>query len=541
MSSIFSTDSTFGIREVDENPAEDSSEPTGYDEHHDFLSFVNLVASMTEVTEWTALLMNTVHITPCNISLSDTRRHGSDFSVSLIERREFKRALPDGIAHMKLPKIIAVKAPILDRDFLSKRNRRIFSSMMREYQILSHKSLKTHENIISLTGCCWRTLKMSTAHVIPNLVFEGTSLGNLETFYRNFHQKISMRTRLGLCIDVAAGVEALHLAGVIHGDIKPQNILVFEDKRHRLVAKIADFGSSISVHLTEFPRKALDGTLAFAAPEIQQNTGGITETANFSKECLVKTDIFSLGITLWFSVRGPFVLDKISSTNSEKLRELKCEEKLIYWIDHDDQLSHSSKGVRRTFGKEAAEKDRQRLIWSWFEKQNDLRAEARVGSTSDQQDEFEEFEKGWRTITKDTLQSEQFENGFQSLVNQMTRSESSMRLSDMSCVVKSLQRILSLELHHVFYSNWRLRRQMKMAKESQSLLKVVLGESLPWNDSETPRLSHREVEAVTLSYSNYFRDLLFIWKNGNIAKFSQKNGVFPRVHGWKGKVLMAQR
>lgn len=382
---------------------------------------------------------------------------------------------------------------------------------------------------------------MNTFHVIPNLVFEGTSLGDLETFYLNGQEKISMRRRLGLCIDAAAGVEALHLAGIIHGDIKPQNILVFQDRQRHLVAKIADFGSSISVHLTEFPRKALDGTLTFAAPEIQQTTGGITETADFSKEGLTRTDMFSLGITLWFLVRGPCVLEKLSSTNLEKLRELKYEEKLIDWIDRDDHLPRFSEMPRKTFGKEAAEKDRQRFIWSWIEKQNELLAKAQVRSTSDEQDKFEEFDEGWRTLSRNTLQSEQLENDFRSLVNQMTRSESSMRLSDMSCVVKTLQRILSLELHDLFYAKWRVRRRTKMMKKKRSLLNELLGGSLSFIDSATPRLSHREVEAVTISQTNYFRDLYFIWKNGNIAKIPRKNGVFPRIYGWKGKALMTER
>ncbi|QGA21881.1 hypothetical protein EYB26_009592 [Talaromyces marneffei] len=43
-----------------------------------------------------------------------------------------------------------------------------------------------------------------------------------------------MRRRLGLSIDVASGVEALHSVGILHDDIKPRNILVFQDEEQSL-------------------------------------------------------------------------------------------------------------------------------------------------------------------------------------------------------------------------------------------------------------------------------------------------------------------
>ena len=271
------------------------------DEHYDIISFTALVSQSIEMTELTALLMNKVHISPSNIKLSEKRRSGSYFSVSLSSRQEFQRALPEGIAHIELPQLIAVKTPLLDQELQSYKDRRIFASMMKEYRILSHKSIKKHKNIVTLIGCCWRTVDVDTDHVIPNLVLEGTSLGDLEAFYRLSHEKIDMRRRLGLCIDISRGVEALHLAGIVHGDIKPQNILVFKDKQQGHIAKIADFGASTFVDLDEFPRKALFGTAAFTAPEC------LDYKAELSRQGLLKADIFALAITLLFLVRGPFI------------------------------------------------------------------------------------------------------------------------------------------------------------------------------------------------------------------------------------------
>jgi serine/threonine protein kinase len=51
--------------------------------------------------------------------------------------------------------------------------------------------------------------------------------------------------------DIANGLHALHMYGIIHGDLKPRNILLFETTRECcLAAKICDFGS-IGVDISE--------------------------------------------------------------------------------------------------------------------------------------------------------------------------------------------------------------------------------------------------------------------------------------------------
>jgi len=45
--------------------------------------------------------------------------------------------------------------------------------------------------------------------------------------------------------DIIRGIGGLHSVGIILGDIKPANVLIFEDFKSNLTAKIADFGSSL--------------------------------------------------------------------------------------------------------------------------------------------------------------------------------------------------------------------------------------------------------------------------------------------------------
>jgi serine/threonine-protein kinase len=104
---------------------------------------------------------------------------------------------------------------------------------------------------------------------------------------------------------VANGLEALHAAGVIHGDLKPSNLLVVPgptagDRPQGV--RLLDFGlSAILGRDTQGHR----GTAGFAAPELVR--GGAPSPA---------TDLYGFGATLYALVAGrpPFEADAPSST-----------------------------------------------------------------------------------------------------------------------------------------------------------------------------------------------------------------------------------
>ena len=80
--------------------------------------------------------------------------------------------------------------------------------------------------------------------------------------------------------DCLSGLAALHRHGIVHGDIKPSNIML----KRTGIAKIIDIGSAFEY---KEPPKYRPCTPAYAAPEVLEN-----------RECTPRSDLCSLGYVL---------------------------------------------------------------------------------------------------------------------------------------------------------------------------------------------------------------------------------------------------
>jgi serine/threonine protein kinase len=101
---------------------------------------------------------------------------------------------------------------------------------------------------------------------------------------------LDAQTAVQVCTDVAAGLEALWAAGMVHRDVKPANILLDEDGG----AYITDFGLAKDTQgsLLTLPGQAL-GSMDYMAPE--QIRGEPVSAA---------TDIYALGCVMYESMCG---------------------------------------------------------------------------------------------------------------------------------------------------------------------------------------------------------------------------------------------
>ncbi|CZR66070.1 uncharacterized protein PAC_15971 [Phialocephala subalpina] len=293
-------------------------------EPFDLLSLLSVVTTC-DAQDYASEVLLSIYLGPWRMFVPITPYRGAFFSVTLVTRQDLFRRTAVGLdSRHPISKMVALKTPILDENLHSLRNSRLFRSIAKEYQILKSESLRNHENIVTLFGCCWQTIDIHTGLPVPSLILEGTVLGDLEQFSTT--RELTLRKRLGICIDIASGLQAIHALGIVHGDLKPQNILIFHSQTREYIAKIADFGSSIFLVETSLPARPPTGTPLFSAPECSENA------ATLNREELFKTDIFSLGIVLMALIYGMYILGEMKTILSPTLVSLKKSGSFEKWI-----------------------------------------------------------------------------------------------------------------------------------------------------------------------------------------------------------------
>jgi serine/threonine protein kinase len=123
-------------------------------------------------------------------------------------------------------------------------------------------------------------------------------------------------------VKLARGLGALHAAGIIHRDVKPDNVMLEPGGG----LKLLDLGVVRIPELEEFPQKDIPGTLAYMAPEMSAGEAGNPAT-----------DIYALGVTLFhaFTSEYPYGnLDAVSGPAHPRFAELcRLRPDLPAWLE----------------------------------------------------------------------------------------------------------------------------------------------------------------------------------------------------------------
>lgn len=243
-----------------------------------------------------SLLLSTLKVPgPCDLLLGESSLgSGAQFDVYKKEINGLTRSKIAVAALNNSVDIAAIKIPkfILDSqqklDLSSPEVSRQVRNMIIEITALCNPRLRDHGNIVDLLA--WGTSTRDWQEV-PFLALELAN-NNLAAFLSNT-RSVPLELRHCILLDIGCGLDAVHEIGLIHGDIKPENVLMFF-KDGRWVAKLADFaGGADTGHDDTLEGR---GTVGWRAPEFSQSLDG---GSRLDPSLLGRIDSYSYGLMLW--------------------------------------------------------------------------------------------------------------------------------------------------------------------------------------------------------------------------------------------------
>ncbi|MED6134777.1 hypothetical protein PIB30_117436 [Stylosanthes scabra] len=145
-----------------------------------------------------------------------------------------------------------------------------------------------HENLIELLGSCIRESQLL-------IVYEHTCNGSLDHHLsRASSRSLTWTERMKVATGVAKGLKYLHENNIIHGRIKPSNILLDHDFNPKLAEFVFGKGSCELKYNCK-------GNCGYKAPEYQEK-GNLTD----------KTDVYSFGVILLELITGSMITEEES-------------------------------------------------------------------------------------------------------------------------------------------------------------------------------------------------------------------------------------
>lgn len=170
-----------------------------------------------------------------------------------------------------------------------------------------------HPNVVSIHDFSDGTGHASEAYIVMELV-RGASLGNL--LRRN--GRMSPERAVRLMQDICAGVGVAHRQGLLHRDLKPDNVIIVPPSHEgdEETAKVVDFGLAkvrdVNAQTALTQTGAVIGTLYYMSPE--QCSG---------EELDARADVYSLGAMLYEMLTGgpPFRSNNFTGLISKHLHE----------------------------------------------------------------------------------------------------------------------------------------------------------------------------------------------------------------------------
>ncbi len=205
---------------------------------------------------------------------------------------------------IRLGRIVALKFLPL-RQITDPQAKARFQHEARAASALNHPNITTIHEIDEAHGRCFIAMEFVEGCSIRDLIKRGS---------------LSLDEIVDIALQIAEGLDAAHKGGVVHRDIKPDNVLISRDG----IAKIMDFGLAKLRGSTRLSSSGTTlGTLHYMSPEQVQG-----------KQIDRRSDIFSFGVMLYEMITGnlPFtgedtagVMNSILNASPEPLARYKAD------------------------------------------------------------------------------------------------------------------------------------------------------------------------------------------------------------------------
>lgn len=171
---------------------------------------------------------------------------------------------------------------------------------------------KLRKEALAMVSCHHRyVVRLDDFHSVGDLSYlsmEFAPESDLRKFISKKGGKLTEAQAEKFILQAARALDYIHSVGIIHRDIKPDNILVISEDEIR----IGDFGIALLPGDEQVPdeyRNAI-GTMDYMAPEILEG-----------RPCDSRTDLYALGLTAYEMVCGRILFENIPLANQLSARE----------------------------------------------------------------------------------------------------------------------------------------------------------------------------------------------------------------------------